>query len=344
MARKKKAFVFLWTLLTPIVVAIRFLESFEFLWILLAPIVGVIRVLSKSSKKIWLVNLLDMFNKNSPQQKSKSFGDYRPTSSDVIISAYPKSGTYWTLQIALQIAHYGEAEFNYIHERVPWPDAPIKKVRGNLSDPTLIKKSPTGLRVIKSHLEQPYIPYSPLAKYIIVVRDPKEVFVSSYYFLRDSFFGVEFTPREWLDVYLRDGLVFGSWAEHIATWWPYHDRDNVLVLSFIEMKSNIRAKAQQIANFLDVKLTEVQLEKVLERSSFDYMKANEEKFNPSIIISGKSNKFSTLVRSGKAGASGELLTPDQQTIIDSHFTAELKRLDSNFPYWDFFGNGRSSVF
>lgn len=341
MARKRTSLVFLWTLLTPIVVAIRFLRSFEFLWILLMPIVRVIRVLSKPSKKIWLVKLLDMFNKNTPEHKYKSFGDYLPKTGDVIVSAYPKSGTYWTLQIALQIAYLGEAEFDYIHERVPWPDAPIKKVKGNLSDSKHIKESPTGLRIIKSHLEQPYVPYSPQARYIIVVRDPKEVFVSSYYFLRDSFFGIEFSPREWLDVYLSDGLVFGSWAEHVSTWWPYHDRDNVLLLSFIEMKSDIRAKAQQIAEFLNVKLSKSQMEKVLERSSFHYMKANEEKFNPSMVISGKSKKFATLIRSGKACNSSEILTPRQQAMIDGHFVGELKRLASDFPYWDFFGRSNS---
>ena len=39
-----------------------------------------------------------------------------------------------------------------------------------------------GLRVIKPHWEQHYVPYNPQAKYLVVVREPKEVFVSGYYF------------------------------------------------------------------------------------------------------------------------------------------------------------------
>ena len=48
--------------------------------------------------------------------------DYVPTANDVLICSYFKSGTNWTMQIAVQIAHRGRAEFEHIHDLVAWPD------------------------------------------------------------------------------------------------------------------------------------------------------------------------------------------------------------------------------
>ena len=49
---------------------------------------------------------------------------YVPVPSDVFICSYFKSGTNWTMQIAVQIAFRGRAEFEHIHDLVPWPDMP----------------------------------------------------------------------------------------------------------------------------------------------------------------------------------------------------------------------------
>lgn len=49
--------------------------------------------------------------------------------------------------------------------------------------------APTGLRVIKTHLSFDALPYSPTARYLCVVRDPKSVFVASYYFTRGIIMG-----------------------------------------------------------------------------------------------------------------------------------------------------------
>jgi len=82
-----------------------------------------------------------------------SFGDYQPTAHDVLACCYFKCGTTWLLQIALQIAYRGTAEFDNIHAVVPWPDAPGRFAQRiiPLSNPSPSQRSPTGLRVIKTH-------------------------------------------------------------------------------------------------------------------------------------------------------------------------------------------------
>lgn len=302
----------------------------------------VIWILTKLGKPRWVDWFLTNRFSLSPQQKMKSFDKYYPRSNDVIISTYPKSGTYWALQIALQIAYYGEIEFNSIHELVPWPDTPIPLVKAKLHNSSPNYPSPTGLRVIKTHLEQYYVPYSSHAKYIVVLRDPKEVFVSSYFFVKNfSFINLDYTLTEWLAMFLSDRFLFGSWAEHVTSWWPYRNHDNVLIVTYSEMKRNIRSIIRQMAELMEVTLTEAQIEKIVAKSSFHYMKANEIKFN-SFSILGTPIPYATLIRSGNLGNSSELINATHQNTIDKYFIAELQRLKSEFPYTELFNPQKSA--
>src|SRR5690606_3570747 len=42
--------------------------------------------------------------------------DFAPSARDVLVCSYFKTGTNWTMQIAVQIAHRGRAEFAHIHD------------------------------------------------------------------------------------------------------------------------------------------------------------------------------------------------------------------------------------
>ena len=60
-----------------------------------------------------------------------------------------------------------------IYNLIPWPDPPFPFNYASLHDASLTTNSPTGLRVIKTHWEADFVPYSPAAKYVVVIRDPK---------------------------------------------------------------------------------------------------------------------------------------------------------------------------
>lgn len=271
--------------------------------------------------------------------KRESFGNYVPTTSDVIVSTYPKSGTNWTMQIAQEIAWRGEAEFDFIHDVIPWPDATVKTAVAPLEDSAQAYQSPTGYRIIKSHLDAEYIPYNEDAKYIIVVRDPKEVLVSAFHF-ENGFFekmvGAGVPLAAYVDGFLRGEFVYSPWAGHTAGWWVLRQKANVLILFYHEMKQNPSAAIQRVAGFLDVALTDAQFAAVAEKSSYAYMKAHNHKFSPpappDYPVQGKIE----MVRSGQSGAAPHELTTTQQTAIDTFCMAELERLESDFPYGEVF--------
>jgi hypothetical protein len=83
---------------------------------------------------------------------------------------------------------------------------------------------------------------------------------------------------------LSDRFIFGSWAEHTASWWPYRDHENVLLVTYTELKRDPRTIIPRIADLMKVILTETHVEMVVEKSSFEYMKTHEDKFVPPLWI------------------------------------------------------------
>ncbi len=202
-----------------------------------------------------------------------------------------------------------------------------------LRDETTWQNAPTGLRVIKTHLESAYVPYSPAAKYIIVVRDPKDVFVSSYYFSAALLAPGTMVPvAEWLAAFLSDKFQYGSWAEQLAGYWVWRDRPNVLILNFEEMKRDLPRAVQAVAQLMGVALTAHELAQVVARSSFAQMKAIDHKFVPSKPYPFDRLMPTVMMRKGETGVATELLTPAQQQQIDDYVIAELQQLGCDFPY------------
>jgi hypothetical protein len=261
------------------------------------------------------------------------FGDYRPTSQDVIVCAGFKSGTTWLLNIATQIAFRGRAEFANIHHAVPWPDMPnplLAKRIIPLADPSPLARSPTGLRVIKTHLERERVPFVPEAHYIALTRDPKDCCVSSYHFVKSMALGPLMPSVDrWIDVLCSSDFP-GAWPKQVAGYWAVRDAPNVLFLTYEDMKRDRRAAVETVARFMNVALDSDELDDVLYETSFETMRQAAAKFDPGRILPWGEERY--MVRSGRSGNSAELLSPGQQRRIDEWCRSELKRLGSDFPY------------
>lgn len=263
--------------------------------------------------------------------------DYAPTAHDVFVCSYYKSGTNWTMQIAVQVAYRGSAEFEHIHDLVAWPDMGARsRIAIPLDDDGPQRSAPTGLRMIKTHVALDALPYSPAARYICVVRDPKDVFVSGYHFTRSMIMGPLMpTVAAWLDAYLSPDTPLGSWARHVASGWALRERSNVLFLTYESMRADLPAAVDRIAAFMGVALEAAERTAVIEHSTFDYMKKIGHKFDSPGAPWRKS--AGSMLRRGKSGASAELISPEQQRRIDEYWRAELAKLECEFPYDEAFG-------
>ncbi len=86
------------------------------------------------------------------------FAGYVPSTHDVFIATYAKSGTNWMMQIAHQLIHHGKGEFDHIHDVVPWPDAKLmsqmlRDYAIPLEQATEWQTAPERKRVIKTHFD-----------------------------------------------------------------------------------------------------------------------------------------------------------------------------------------------
>jgi len=288
---------------------------------------------------------LGMFRAMAQRQEKRTrdknpFRGYTPGPQDVFVMTYAKSGTNWMMQIAHQLIYHGKGEYDHLHEVVPWPDTVImpgfmKKYAIPLEEATHWKQSPEQKRVIKTHFNWDLLPHSNDARYIAVIRDPKDVFVSNYLFVRDRVYGRGMPSVDtWFDLYMSASFPLGgSWAVNTAGYWAERHRPNVLVLSFKSMKCDLRGTVVKVADFLNIRASDELVNEVCRLSSFDYMKQNDHKYAIGQVVPWR--KPGSMIRTGRQGGSSELLSLERQRQVDRHFIAELQQLGSDFPYAEF---------
>jgi hypothetical protein len=311
-------------------------------WLVALGMNGVMRPLMRGLETIGRADrfLSSMAAQGRKRQEQNPFVRYTPGPHDVVVMTFPKSGTNWMMQIAHQLIHHGKGEYDHIHDLIPWPDIEtmpgfMRRYAVPLAQATAWESSPERKRVIKTHFNWDLIPYSPDARYIAVIRDPKDVFVSSYFFLRDGLYGGAMPKVDtWYRGYLsKNFMMGGSWGINAAGYWAARQRPNVLVLSFKSMKKDLRATVKTVAAFLGIAASEALIDEVYRLSTFDYMKSIDHKFNMGKLIPWR--EAGAMIRKGRQSGSAELLTPAQQREIDAHFQAELRELGSHFPYAEF---------
>jgi hypothetical protein len=79
-----------------------------------------------------------------------------------------------------------------------------------------------------------------------------------------------------LDWFCSEKMWWGPWPDHAEGWWQLSvDRPNVLFLHYEEMLADPGRAVDRVAGFLEVPLATEERKAVLEKSSFDYMKAHE---------------------------------------------------------------------
>jgi len=268
------------------------------------------------------------------------FRGYVPGKQDVFVATFAKSGTNWMMQIAHQLTWHGAGEFDHIHSVIPWPDTQamppfMRDYAIPLQEARDWETSPERKRVIKTHFDWELLPYSEDARYIMVIRDPKDIFVSSYFFLKDGVLGPAMPSVDtWRKLFMSDGfMIGGSWAANTAGYWAQRHRPNVMIVSFKSMKRDLKGTVRKVAQFLDIQAPESLLDTVCEKSSFEYMKGIDHKFRMGKIIPWRPE--GAMIRKGTQGGSSELLSRELQRQMDAYFMGELKRIGSDFPYEEF---------
>ena len=247
-------------------------------------------------------------------------------SDDVWIVTYPKCGTTWTQQIVKLIRSNGVNDGVKITVSSPWLEA----------SPDLRIKDLPRPRSFKSHF--PYDnfpcgpPHSTPCKYIYVARNPKDAAVSFFFHARKGFFP-NITWESFWDRFIDGRLEFGSYFDHLLSWWPHKNDENVLFFKYEDMKKNPKEVISQIARFIGVDaLSQDIVTKIAELTSFEKMKADDTANMSWLHFFNDETGKPSFLRKGIIGDSKNFLTEEQSAQIDALCDEKLKGLGIVFDY------------
>ncbi|XP_035228676.1 sulfotransferase family cytosolic 1B member 1-like isoform X2 [Stegodyphus dumicola] len=236
--------------------------------------------------------------------------DYIPEDEDIIIASYPKTGTTWLQYIVLQILSNGDSfpTFDDILYRV----VPFVEMTGIGAVKALEKP-----RVYKHHIPYNMVQKNPKSKYLYIYRNPEDTLVSYFYFMQDLR-KTELDFNEFFEQFLSGNIGYGRYFEHILSFLEHKDDENLLLISYEKLHKNRRKEILRIAKFLGENYFQQLLEnesiinKIIEHTSFDYMKKNLCLTHPAEKEKGETASTVACFRKGIVGDGRNVLSAEQQ--------------------------------
>ena len=204
---------------------------------------------------------------------------YAPRPGDVFIVTTPKAGTTWLQQIVHQLRTGGDMDFAEISEVVPWVEMAADQGQ-DLEAPQR-----GDVRAFKTHCWEPHAPKGEGARYIVVLRDPRDVAVSFFRFFEGWFFAPgEVTLEQFVrEFWLARGapaspMANASYWDHLLSWWPRRFDDDVLLLFYEDLRDDLPREVARVARFIGCAGREREALAVA-RASRAYMQAHEAQFD-----------------------------------------------------------------
>lgn len=218
---------------------------------------------------------------------------------DTFLVSYPKSGNTWVRFLLANLIHPNETvTFANINHLLPAPGVITRRFLKTVPRP----------RILKSH--EPFD--ARFKKVIYLVRDPRDVAVSEFFFDRKKRY---IDPATTLDQFIAPFLAghtssYGSWWEHVASWiGARHSNPAFLLMRYEDLLSNPIPETAKIAEFLGIQADEARFKAAVERSSADKMRKLEKQDADKWTGTKNTVQDIPFVRSAKSGGWKESLPP-----------------------------------
>jgi aryl sulfotransferase len=264
---------------------------------------------------------------------------FQPRDDDIVVTTAYKAGTTWTQRMLAAMVLGLEPDDRGLMEISPWIDArfhgPIEPVIESLD-------AQTHRRFVKSHLAADGIRFLPDARYVVVGRDTRDVFMSlwNHYSAYTDFAyalfndperpGAEFPrcpedPRDlwprwisegWFD-WEPDGWPFWSHHHHLSTWWQWRDLPNVHFMHYGDMSADTEGEMRRLAEFCRIAVPEEHWPAIVDAVQIDAMRAEAKSQSDedpaAMIFEGGIERF---LFKGTNGRWRSVLTDDDLALYD----------------------------
>lgn len=255
---------------------------------------------------------------------------YQAKPGDLFISTYPKSGTTWTQFIVYLLQHDAIVP-NYEEFRA---SSVFLELQGKEAAEALVAPG-----AIKVHLPFQLTPYNERAKYIVVVRNPKDVVVSYFHHTHgmDKFYNWSHgTFDDFFDLFIGGQVEYGDYYDHLHSWLGQKDAQNVLILTYEYMKAFTKDAVKKIAHFMDAEIygkrvdeDEDFVNRVIENSSVKLMKKKFQSM-AGLVSTDKDFQF---VRKGIVNDWKNVLSEEQNKLISDRFREEAGKNTALMQLW-----------
>jgi aryl sulfotransferase len=257
---------------------------------------------------------------------------------DIFVTTAYKAGTTWTQRILAALVLGPVPLYANLNEISPWLDA---RFMGPLDFVLATVEAQSHRRFIKSHLAADGLRFFPEAKYIVVGRDTRDVFMSlfNHYAAYTDFMyelfndadrpGPEFprcpeTPRDlwtrwvsegWFE-WEPDGWPYWSHHHHLSTWWEVRDLPNVLFVHFGDLKADLETEMRRIAAYCDIHVDEDGWPALVATVGFDAMRSEARGTDDPMAMAfeGGADRF---FYKGSNGRWRGALTPDDLALYET---------------------------
>ncbi|XP_067664922.1 sulfotransferase 1A1-like [Haliotis asinina] len=237
---------------------------------------------------------------------------------DILLITYPKSGTHWVFEIAREILSGKIIDDNVSKGQAFMEMVPEEKYADFPSPRFLI-----------SHLLMKHLPddvRKKKIKIIIVLRNPKDVAVSLYNFLKTiPFINYKGEWKNFVRPFFHGKFIYGSWIDYVLE-WEQVKKDNpdlpVLTLLYEDIKEDQMREMRKICEFLGVERTDDFLSKVCDNTTIASMKTRQKKDDSGIQI----------YRKGGVGDWKNWFTVAQNEWWDQHFQERMADSPLQFKY------------